>query len=46
MSKEQILELKEFRLSKLQNSTKNIGQGVLRKLEREIRNLQKALTSN
>lgn len=44
MTKEQILEAKKFRFQKLSNSTKNVeGQGVLRKLEREVRNLKKGL---
>lgn len=44
MNKIDILNLKVFRFQKLSNSPKNIeGQGTLRKLEREIRNLQKGL---
>lgn len=42
MTKEEIIALKKFRFDKLSNSPKNIeGKGVLRKLSRELRNLQK-----
>ena len=42
MDKNTILKLKQNRLAKLENSPKNIKSGgVVRKLKREIRNLQK-----
>jgi hypothetical protein len=42
MTKEQLLALKKNRLETLSNSEKNIKSGgVLRKLKREIRNLEK-----
>ena len=42
MTKENILAIKKGRLEKLRNSEKNIKSGgVVRKLMREIRNLEK-----
>ena len=42
MDKKNILEMKKNRLSKLENSPKNVKSGgVVRKLKREIRNLEK-----
>ena len=42
MDKKNILEMKKNRLSKLENSSKNVKSGgVVRKLKWEIRNLEK-----
>jgi len=41
MTKLQILALKRNRLKRLENSNKNIGSGVARRLKCEIRNLEK-----
>lgn len=42
MTKEQILALKKDRLNKLAGSAKNIKSGgVVRKLRREVRNLER-----
>ena len=42
MTKEQILALKKEKLNKLQNTSKNLKcPGVLRKLRRQIRNMEK-----
>lgn len=42
MTKETIITIKKGRLAKLKSNGKNIESGgVVRKLEREIRNLQK-----
>ena len=44
MTKEQIITLKESRLNKLKSNGKNIdSNGVIRKLERELRNFKKQL---
>ena len=43
MTKEQMLALKKEKLNKLQNSPKNVKcPGVLRKLRRQIRNMEGA----
>ena len=44
MTKEQILALKKEKLNKLQNTSKNLKcPGVLRKLRREVRNLEASM---
>ena len=44
MTKEQKLALKKEKLNKLQNSPKNLKcPGVLRKLRREVRNLEASM---
>ena len=44
MTKEQKLDIMKNRLGKLENSPKNIkSHGVLRKVTRQVRNLEKSL---